>query len=133
MKFLPSLLCALCVLCGEFPSASAATTKEAFEQSAAQLKFLAAGDLLYDRFPDRVNPSEDLDAHNKIVAALFARADSAEDLIPLLKHPDPKIRTLVFAALYHQNNPRLLPLFVPLCDDTAETVPHPALIALIPG
>ena len=140
MKLLLCVLCVLCVLgstelaevCGGAPS-SHATTKEAFEQTAAQLKFLAAGDLLYDRFPDRFNPREDLEAHNKIVADLFARLDSFDDLVPLLKHADPKVRTLAIAALNRKEDPKLLPLLVPLCDDTAATFPHPGLVAMIPG
>jgi hypothetical protein len=131
MKLLPIFLCALCVLRGE--SSSAATTSEAFEQAATQLKFLAASDLLYDRLPDRVIPREDLETHNKIVADLFALPDSFDDLIPLLKHADPKVRTLAIAALNHKDDPRLLPLLVPLCEDAAATLPHPALIAMIPG
>jgi hypothetical protein len=125
-------LCVLCVLCAR-TFAHAAPPKQAFEQAATQLKFLAAGDLLYDRFPDRIIPREDLESHNKIVAELFARTDSFDDLTPLLKHEDPKVRTLAIAALNHQNNPKLLPLLLSLCNDSTPTLPHPGLIAVIPG
>jgi hypothetical protein len=130
MKF---LLCVLCVLCGGAFSSSAAAPKEAFEQAATQLKFLDAGDLLYGRLPDRINPPEDMEAHNKIVSELFARNDSFDDLAALLKDGDPKVRTLVVAALNSKNDPKLLPLLVPLCEDTAATLPHPGLVAMIPG
>jgi hypothetical protein len=127
------LLCAFCVLCAGAISSSADAPKSAFEKAAGELKFLAAGDLLYDRLPDRINPRVDLKAHNKIVAELLARRDSFDDLVALLKHNDPKVRTLAVAALNHQNDPRLLPLLVPLCNDSATTLPHPGLVAMIPG
>ena len=85
-----SLLCVLCVLCGGASSSNAATPQKAFEQAATQLKFLAAGDLLYGRLPDRINPREDMETHNKIITDLFARPDSFDDLTPLLKDKDPK-------------------------------------------
>jgi hypothetical protein len=127
------LLCVLCVLCGPAFSSPAATTKQAFEQSATQLKFLAAADLLHDRFPDRFNPAEDLAVHNKTVADLFARNDPPQDLLPLLKHDDPKVRTLAVAALNHLNDPKLLPHLAELCEDRAPTLPHPGLVASLPG
>ncbi len=130
MKF---LLYVLCVLGGGTIPAHAAAPKAAFEKAAGELKFLAAGDLLYDRLPDRLNPREDLESHNKIIAELLARPDSFDDLVPLLKDTDPKVRTLAVAALNHKNDPKLLPLLVPLCNDTAVTLPHPGLVAMIPG
>src|SRR4051812_30871170 len=129
MKF---LLCILCVFCAAAIPAHADAPKVAFEKAAGELKFLAASDLLYDRLPDRLNPREDLESHNKIVAELLARPDSFDDLVPLLKDTDPKVRTLAVAALNHKNDPKLLPLLVPLCNDTAVTLPHPGLIAMIP-
>lgn len=127
------LLCVLGVLGGGAFSSIAATPKQAFEQAATQLKFLDAGDLLYGRLPDRINPREDMEAHNKIISDLFARHDSFDELTPLLKDSDPKVRTLTVAALNSKNDPKLLPLLVPLCDDTAATLPHPGLVAMIPG
>jgi hypothetical protein len=114
-------------------SCRAEAPKEAFEHAAKTLKFLAAADLLHDRFPDRFNPAEDLAVHNKTVSDLFARNDAAQDLLPLLKHDDPKVRTLAVAALNHLNDPKLLPHLLPLCDDSATTLPHPGLVASLPG
>jgi hypothetical protein len=130
MKF---LLCVLCVLCGQAVSARGDAPKAAFEKAAGELKFLSASDLLYDRLPDRLNPVEDLESHNKIITELLARPDSFDGLVPLFKDTDPKVRTLAVAALNHKNDPKLLPLLVPLCDDTAVTLPHPGLVAMIPG
>lgn len=123
----------LCVLCGWFFAFAslAATPKEAFEQTAAALKFFAAGDLLYDRLPDRFEPKEDLEHHNKLVGELLSRNDKVEDVLPLLKHDNPKVRTLALAALYRKHDVKLLPQFVPLCEDTAPTFPHPALVTAI--
>jgi hypothetical protein len=114
-------------------SCRAEAPKEAFEHAAKTLKFLAAADLLHDRFPDRFNPAEDLAVHNKTLSDLFARNDAARDLLPLLKHDDPKVRTLVVAALNHLNDPKLLPHLLPLCEDRATTLPHPGLVASLPG
>lgn len=133
MKVLLCVLCVLCVFCGGAIPAQADAPKAAFAKAASALKFLSASDLLYDRLPDRLNPREDLEAHNKIVAKLLARPDSFDDLVPLLKDIDPKVRTLAIAALNHKNDPKLLPLLVPLCNDTAVTLPHPGLVAMIPG
>jgi hypothetical protein len=56
-----------------------------------------------------------------------------QDLLPLLKHDDPKVRTLAVAALNHLNDPKVLPHLLPLCEDRAQTLPHPGLVAMIPG
>lgn len=114
-------------------SCLAEAPKEAFERAAKTLKFLAAADLLHDRLPDRVNPPEDREAHNKAVSEVFARNDAMPDLLPLLKHDDPKVRTLAIAALNHLNDPKVLPALLPLCEDRAQTLPHPGLVAMIPG
>jgi len=113
--------------------AAADDPKPAFDAAASKLKFLAADDLLYDRFPDRVNPPEDRDEHNRIVAALFDRHDSADALLSLLKDPNPKVRTLAVAALDHLGEAKVLPQLFALCDDRAPTLPHPGLVAMIPG
>ena len=43
------------------------------------------------------------------------------------------MRTLAVAALNEKNDPRLLPLLLPLCADDAVTLPHPGLVAMLPG
>jgi hypothetical protein len=124
---------AMLVMWFSVASCFAEAPKEAFERAAKSLKFLSAADLLHDRLPDRVNPREDLEAHNKTVTDLFARNDTMQDLLPLLKHDDSKVRTLAVAVLNHLNDPKILPYLLPLCEDGAQTLPHPGLVAMIPG
>ena len=123
----------ICLILASAALCRADAPQPAFEKTAATLKFLAAADLLHDRLPDRINPVEDLQAHNKLLADLFARNDSIDDLLPLLRHADPKVRTLAIAALCHLGDPHILPHLLPLCDDRAPTLPHPGLVAMIPG
>jgi hypothetical protein len=129
----PTLLLATvhCLLATFALAAEPPTT--AFERAASSLKFLAAADLLHDRFPDRINPAEDLQTHNKLLTDLFARNDSINDLLPLLQHNDPKVRTLAIAALCHTGDPKILPHLLSFCDDRAPTLPHPGLVAMTPG
>lgn len=118
----------LCVAAGD---SFADSTKEAFEATAGQLKFLAANDVLYDRPLERFTPEEDRQTHNQLVAALLARNDPTDALLPLLKHENSKVRTLAILALFAKEDPKLLPYFVPLCDDDALTFRHPGLVANI--
>lgn len=122
------LLCVLGVLCG---SSRASTTKEAFEETATKLKFFSANDVLYDRPLERFTPESDRETHNQLVATLLARNDSVDSLLPLLRHENPKVRTLAVAALYAKEDPKLLPHLLPLCGDIALTLPHPGLVANI--
>lgn len=106
---------------------------QAYEAAATELKFLAAGDILHGRLPNRVTPPADQESHNRIVTELFARPDSPEQLTALLKHDNPKVRTLAVATLVHRNHARALPEIAKLIEDDAPTFPHPALVAMIPG
>lgn len=113
--------------------ATAQTPAQAYEAAAKELKFLAAGDLLHGRLPRRVTPLADQESHNRIVTELFSRDDSIGQLTALLTHDNPKVRTLAVAALVWRNEARALPEIARLLDDDAETFPHPALVAMIPG
>lgn len=46
-----------------------------------------------------------------------------EGLVALLKHPDPKVRTLAMGAIFEREDGRDLPLLAPLLDDSAATFP----------
>lgn len=105
----------------------------AYEAAAKELKFLAAGDVLHGRLPQRVTPVADQETHNRIVTELFSRPDSPEQLIGLLKHENPKVRTLAVAALVNRNEARALPEIARLLEDDTPTFAHPALVAMIPG
>ncbi len=128
MPLFLALLCGLCVSRGE---THAATPQAAYEAAAKELKFFAAADALHDRPLERFTPREEQDAHNRVVGGLVARNDSADALVPLLKHADPKVRTLAVAALHAKEDPRLLPHLVPLTDDDAQTFRHPGLVSNI--
>src|SRR5262249_15583566 len=56
--------------------------------------------------------------------ALSAGKDEVTDLVGLLKHTDPKGRTLALAALFDRQDPTLLPHLAALVGDREKTVPE---------
>jgi hypothetical protein len=99
------------------------------ERLAGQLKFFSTGDFLYDRFNLSRFPDKEAREYRKVIGELTSTPWKAEDLVKLLKHDDPRVRTLALAALFARDDPRLLPQLVPLVDDRAETFSTPQLVA----
>src|SRR5262249_2608479 len=60
------------------------------------------------------------------VARLTERKYEVKDLVALLEHGNPRVRTLAAAALSARGDPKLLPHLVALANDRAETFPEPA-------
>jgi len=60
---------------------------------------------------------------DQMVKELRALSTNREVLASLLKHSDPKVRTLALGAIFQREDGRDLPLIVSLADDVAETFP----------
>jgi hypothetical protein len=99
------------------------------ERLAAQLKFFSAGDFLYDRVALHHYPDAVAQEYQQQIGELTATQWEVEALVKLLKHHDPRVRTLALAALFARDDPRILPHFVPLVDDKAMTFSKPQLVA----
>jgi len=69
-------------------------------------------------------PKESTEPWYQIHQALSAGKEDVADLVDLLKHDDPKVRTLALAALFLREDPRLLPHFAALLGDTGKTAPN---------
>jgi hypothetical protein len=93
----------------------------AVEKAAAQLKYF------------------DPNGYGLLPAAVQAEANRAldpvrggfkpEDLIALLEHESPQVRTLAAALLFARMEPKYLPYLVPLTRDKNRTFPRPAILA----
>jgi hypothetical protein len=97
--------------------------KAELEALALKLPFFQTHMFLYDSDYSQM-PGEVSAAYQKVVRPLFRRAYPVSSLLPLLKHPNPRVRTLAAAGLYAYENPRLLLELVPLLEDRAETFPE---------
>jgi len=93
-----------------------------FEALAAQSSYFEIDDVLHRRAGFSMGQSA---AENGKYAAFMERFFSIhaknEDLIPLLKHEDPKVRTLAIAALASLDDPSVLPAIADLLADDAIT------------
>ncbi len=97
--------------------------RKRIEYIAKELKIFNLHSFLYNRanyscFLDDKKPTY-LYLLNRIIDPKIAVAKIA----PLRHHENPKVRTLALAALFHRNDPHLLPLIVELSGDTAPTFP----------
>jgi hypothetical protein len=99
------------------------------ERLAGRLKFFSLGDFLYDRISLHRFPDEVAQQYQKLIDELTSTSYEVDALVKLLKHDDPKVRTLALAALFTRDDPRLLPHMAPLVDDKAATFSRPQLVA----
>src|SRR5207247_2055628 len=92
------------------PKTTAETTKR-FEELAKELKMFPTGEISYGRGDRpaasmRLIPAKWTEPWFKIHAHLATDKDDVADLIGLLKHNDPKVRTLALAALFRREDPK---------------------------
>jgi hypothetical protein len=94
------------------------------EALARDIVVLGPGEFLHGlREPALWLPAE---AHAPLLrfrAFLENRSWRAADVVPLFKHPDPRVRTLALVAAYATDDPKLLPAIDVLVDDAATTFP----------
>lgn len=112
--------------------ATSADTRLELEQLAKRLKFFSVHSFMANS-SDRIVPKEMTEEYERLIAPLAAQKHDARTLIELLKHDNPKVRTLAAAGLFARLDPKLLPRLVTLASDPAETFPTPQLIARIQG
>ena len=97
--------------------------KAELEMLARKVPFFQTGMFLndtdYSQMPYKVR-----EAYLNVMRPLYSRAYPTASLLPLLRHPNPRVRTLATAGLYAYENPRLLLELVPLLEDRAETFPE---------
>ena len=107
---------------GSFPFEPAQPT---LELAAEQIKCFSAGDVTYNRLPDVLVSG---DFTEQLIAAwrpVFETRFHPGELLELLGHQDPRVRTLAAARLFQENQPRQLLHLLPLLEDGAETFPQP--------
>src|SRR5688572_17256113 len=75
------------------------------ERAAAQLKYFPTGEFLFDRHEERLIPKDWqatwLEAYRTINMGVQA---PRADILALLKHENPTVRTLALGILYHQED-----------------------------
>jgi len=126
------LLATLQPTVGQDPGAGA---REAFEAAAAGLSVLDYDDVAYGRVGpggEALGPSTV--PAGEVLSALLGRDDPLDEVLVLLAHDDPRVRTLALVELFDREDPRLLPHLVGLVDDEGCAFPQPSLFAsaLIP-
>jgi hypothetical protein len=103
---------------------TAADTRQALELAAKQLQAFDTGELLYNRSPDSRDGAEAM-RDDGLLRPLRDAGYSKEELIALLKHRDPKVRTLAMFLLFDKEDPSVLVHFLLLTTDQSQTLPHP--------
>jgi hypothetical protein len=109
-------------------AADVPSVRTALETLAAKMPCLDTSGLLWDRLPDISSgwiSAGDEAPYRRGVADLIALQAGEADLLPLLKHRDPKVRTLAMAKLLMNDDARALPALVALAHDPAPTFPNP--------
>jgi len=108
-------------------------TRVDYESMAKMMPYLALECVLFDR-EEHIFEVADLNKKKEHFEVLRQTTDqkySIEALLRLLKHGDPKVRTLAAVALFDREDPSVLPALVELCDDDALTFDgHPELNAI---
>jgi hypothetical protein len=144
----PLLVFVLLVLIA-VPVSAGADTRREFEEAARELSFFAFDDFLYNRdVTSRVAADNALRYSATLSELVFARREiasrvfiqlgggtSSRDVSVLLRHPNPKVRTLAMAWLFAQQRHRALPLLKEHVDDRAKTFPalQPTALIYLPG
>lgn len=133
-KYLPCLLLVVLLRAVVFAeSADFEQTHADFVHMAEKMPYLALGSVLYDA-PDHGFEVADIGIKNRHFEVLKQVTDpkyTVEALLHLLKHDDPKVRTLAAVALFDREEPSVLPALVDLCDDKSPTFDgHPELSAI---
>src|SRR5262245_61983819 len=110
---------------GQEPSSAASR----FEAMAKNLEFFPTGEFAWRRahqsdYELRHVPDLSMKVWLKTHATLTTNKDDPADLIRLLDHQDPKVRTLAMAALFERLNPKYLPQFAAMIPDKQATAPR---------
>jgi len=122
LAILPLLLASLVIGCQK-QQATASKQQTEFERMAGEMPYLDIVAVLYDRregsfyAPGKQNN----DKHYEILQNIGSGKYPKDELLKLLSHQDPKVRTLAVIALFDLEDPVVLPDLVKLTDDNAPT------------
>ena len=98
------------------------TTEETFRQLASELPFVSYGDFLSDSKPGYAGQDQVFKAWAALQAVMKTKPPFA-DLAKLVKHDDPKVRTLALLGLFDREEQAAFPLIHSLAEDAAATFP----------
>lgn len=127
MRAMRAVLAAV-VFCFSVLAQRDSTAQAALEKAAAGLSVFATSDFVYNRWP-HVFSAELEQSYQRPLAPLIEANYPAGELVPLLAHRQPAVRTLAMALLFHKDAPQLLAHLVPLVSDQAPTLPDLPLLA----
>lgn len=88
-------------------------TREVFERVASELEFFDLNPFLYNRDGLNFHP-EDPGIRTRyftLLKKVLEDSWTVPDILLLCSHPNPRVRTLAIAALFHRNDPHLLPYY----------------------
>jgi hypothetical protein len=97
---------------------------------APQVKSVCAADVVLRRKTPLFLVDPDYEHHMQALADPSFRFDS---LLALLRHSDPKVKTLAIIALYDHGDAKMLPAIVGLADDESPSYSCPVALALPAG
>jgi hypothetical protein len=113
------------LLAGMLPVGAPLDERAHFVAVAKELKFFSADCVIfYQRSePYHPLPKDWTVAWREARAVIASPHLDVPELLRLLKHKDPKVRTLALAALFHRDDPKLLPHLAALIQDKEQTAP----------
>jgi hypothetical protein len=98
--------------------------QQRFERLATATTHLATDDIVRNRWSERRWPEGLLEEQQAVLEEMRATSGMRAALQGLLRHSDPKVRTLALGALFIREDPRDLPLIAGLLGDRARTFPR---------
>lgn len=123
--FTRAAFCSFLVLASSLLAQRVDTLRLRAEATAAALPWLEIGVVIWDREP-RYGPNPDVVARG----LRELKGDwSIDEIRPLLKHADPKVRTLAIALLLDLDRLDILSDIAALLADTAPTFPQPQILS----
>jgi hypothetical protein len=133
------LLVALLLLFVIASPSPAGDLMERAERAAAAIPWYDVGDAVYNRDPRRGPDATKVVAGLKMLekpvsepaSRLLATGWTADEIRPLLKHKNPKVRTLGLVLLYDLERVDVLSDIATLAEDAAETFPAPGPISAL--
>jgi hypothetical protein len=110
-------------------------TQATFEKLAKNLEYFPTWEFAYGRSDklDRLFPEKLKAPWYAVLAEISSTRHSVKDLASLLRHQDPRVRTLALAALFQRQDPRLLPYLAQSMDDQAKTAPNLQVLRAVAG
>ncbi len=113
------------LLVGFISQPETVNTRIRFEAVAGNLRFFPAYPYGEDVNSSGKIPKDWLRGWHEIRDEVLSPKHQPKDLIALLKHENPRVRTLALFALFEREDPQYLPHMASLLDDQEKTAPMP--------